>query len=49
VVKTEFQHNDLSDRGPDQVKFSIQAKINEVLDAEEGPGPLASAAASMAK
>ncbi len=47
VVKTEFQHNDLSDRGPDQVKSTIQAKINEFLDAEEGPGPLASAAASM--
>ena len=49
VVRTEFQHNDLSDRGPDRVKSSIQAKINEFLDAEEGPGPLASAAASMAK
>jgi pimeloyl-ACP methyl ester carboxylesterase len=49
VVRTEFQHNDLSDRGPDHVKYSIQAKINEFLDAEEGPGPLASAAASMSK
>ena len=48
VVRTEFQHNDLSDRGPDHVKSTIQAKINEFLDDEEGPGPLASAAASMA-
>jgi pimeloyl-ACP methyl ester carboxylesterase len=47
VVRTEYQHNDLSDRGSDQVKSTIQARINEFLDAEEGPGPLASAAASM--
>ena len=47
VVRTEFQHNDLSDRGPEHVRSTIQARINEFLDAEEGPGPLASAAASM--
>jgi len=47
VVKTPFQHNDLSDRGPDHVKSTIQARLNQFLDDEEGPGPLASAAASM--
>jgi hypothetical protein len=40
VVRTEFQHNDLSDRGPDNVKASIGAKVDEFLDAEEGPSPL---------
>jgi alpha/beta hydrolase fold/Platelet-activating factor acetylhydrolase, isoform II len=32
VVRTEFQHNDLSDRGPDQVKTSIQAMVGKFLD-----------------
>ena len=36
VVKTEFQHNDLSDRGPDDVKASIQAKVEAFLDQDEG-------------
>jgi hypothetical protein len=40
VVKTEFQHTDLSDRGPDNVKTSIEAKVENFLDAEEGPSPL---------
>jgi hypothetical protein len=35
VVKTEFQHNDLSDRGPDSVKASIEAKVRAFLDEEE--------------
>src|SRR4029077_18241763 len=47
VVKTEFQHNWLSDRGPDHVKSTIQARINEFLAAEEGPARCASAASSM--
>ena len=47
VVKTEFQHNDLSDRGPDHVKAAIQATIDKFLNDEEGPGPLVSAAASV--
>ena len=37
VVKTEFQHNELSDRGPDSVKASIEAKVHSFLDEEEGP------------
>ena len=40
VVRTEFQHNWLSDRGPDNVKESIQGKVQAFLDEEEGPSPL---------
>jgi Chlorophyllase enzyme len=36
VVRTEFQHNDLSDRGPDNVKAAIQAKVQDFLDEDEG-------------
>src|SRR5215475_10940899 len=36
VVKTDFQHTDLSDRGPDNVKASIQARVEEFLDKDEG-------------
>jgi len=36
VVRTEFQHNWLSDRGPDNVKESIQSKIAAFLDEDEG-------------
>jgi hypothetical protein len=36
VVRTDFQHTDLSDRGPDNVKASIQAKVEDFLDQEEG-------------
>jgi pimeloyl-ACP methyl ester carboxylesterase len=45
VVRTEFQHNDLSDRGPDRVKAAIQAKLHEFLDLDDGPSaiPLLSA------
>jgi len=39
VVKTEFQHNWLSDRGPDNVKESIQAKVQAFLDEDEGAAP----------
>ena len=37
VVRTDFQHNWLSDRGPDNVKESIQDKVNSFLDEEEDP------------
>ncbi|WGR95862.1 alpha/beta hydrolase [Bradyrhizobium sp. ISRA443] len=36
VVRTEFQHNDLSDRGSDNVKSSIQASVEQFLDEDEG-------------
>jgi pimeloyl-ACP methyl ester carboxylesterase len=37
VVQTEFQHTWLSDRGPDNVKESIQSKVQAFLDEDEGP------------
>jgi hypothetical protein len=37
VVRTEFQHNELSDRGPDNVKESIEAKVEQFLDEDDGP------------
>ena len=36
VVRTEFQHNQLSDRGPDNVKSSIQGAVQEFLDENDG-------------
>ena len=47
VVRTEFQHNDLSDRGPDRVKAAIEANVQAFLDEDEGPSsiPLLTAAA----
>jgi hypothetical protein len=47
VVRTEFQHNQLSDRGPDNVKAAIQAKVRAFLDEDEGSSaiPLLTAAA----
>ncbi|TMK47342.1 MAG: alpha/beta hydrolase [Alphaproteobacteria bacterium] len=47
VVRTEFQHNDLSDRGPDRVKAAIEASVQAFLDEDEGPSsiPLLTAAA----
>jgi len=45
VVKTDFRHTDLSDRGPDHVKASIQATVDKFLDEDEGPTmPLLAAA-----
>jgi pimeloyl-ACP methyl ester carboxylesterase len=32
VVRTPFQHNDLSDRGPEQAKAYIEAKVHQFLD-----------------
>ena len=37
VVQTDFQHTWLSDRGPDNVKESIQSKVQAFLDEDEGP------------
>jgi len=37
VVRTEFQHDELSDRGSDRVKSSIQASVHQFLDEDEGP------------
>ncbi|MGY4314356.1 alpha/beta hydrolase [Bradyrhizobium sp. JR3.5] len=50
VVRTEFQHNDLSDRGPDNAKSSIQAGVEQFLDEDAGESaptmPLLAASAS---
>jgi hypothetical protein len=35
VVRTQFQHNELSDRGPDNVKETIQARVQAFLDEDE--------------
>jgi pimeloyl-ACP methyl ester carboxylesterase len=35
VIKTAFQHTDMSDRGPDEVKSSIQTIIDKFLADEE--------------
>ena len=51
VVRTQFQHNELSDRGPDNVKQTIQAKVQAFLDEDEGATsslPLLTAAAPQA-
>jgi hypothetical protein len=51
VVRTQFQHNELSDRGPNNVKESIQAKVQAFLDEDEGTTsslPLLTAAAPQA-
>jgi pimeloyl-ACP methyl ester carboxylesterase len=47
VVRTEFQHNRLSDRGPDNVRAAIQAKVQAFLDEDEASSsiPLLTAAA----
>ena len=40
VVRTDFQHNELSDRGSDRVKSSIQASVHQFLDEDEGPATI---------
>jgi hypothetical protein len=35
VVRTDYQHNDLSDRGPDSVKANIQAMLHKFLDEDD--------------
>jgi hypothetical protein len=46
VVRTEFQHNELSDRGSDRAKSAIQTSVQQFLDEDEGAPtiPLLSAA-----
>jgi hypothetical protein len=38
VVQTEYQHIDMSDRGPDHVKTMIVAMLNEFLDDDKTHG-----------
>jgi Chlorophyllase enzyme len=42
LVKTTYQHNDLSDRGPDHVKTKIQAILDKFLDDDTPPGAVES-------
>jgi hypothetical protein len=37
LIKTSYQHNDLSDRGPDHVKSTIQAILDKFLDDDDTP------------
>jgi hypothetical protein len=39
VVNTEFRHNDLSDRGPDQVKTTVLEKLRKFLDDDGAADP----------
>jgi alpha-beta hydrolase superfamily lysophospholipase len=40
VVRTNYQHTDMSDRGPDSVKASIQATLDKFLEDENPSNPL---------
>src|SRR5258707_5007973 len=40
VVRTPYQHTDMSDRGPDEVKNLIQGVLADFLDDETAPSPL---------
>jgi alpha/beta hydrolase fold len=40
LVRTAYQHNDLSDRGPGHVKTAIQSILEKFLDDETPPGPV---------
>jgi len=42
VVRTDYQHNELSDRGPDRVKTAIRAILDRFLDDETPPGSVES-------
>jgi hypothetical protein len=37
LIKTSYQHNDLSDRGPDHVKSTIRAILDKFLDDDDTP------------
>jgi hypothetical protein len=40
VVRTDYQHNDLSDRGPDSVKAHIQELLHKFLDEDDNLPPV---------
>lgn len=42
VVKTNYHHNELSDRGPDHVKTTIQSILDQFLDDDTPPGTVES-------
>ena len=40
VVKTDFQHNDMRDTGPDAAKSSIQSMLDKFIDESDKSGAL---------
>jgi pimeloyl-ACP methyl ester carboxylesterase len=40
VVRTNYQHTDMSDRGPDEVKSAIQSILADFLDDDSPPKPV---------
>jgi pimeloyl-ACP methyl ester carboxylesterase len=49
VVKTSYQHTDMSDRGPDDVKSKIQALLDKFLDDDSSSAPVAATAPKIAE
>lgn len=39
IVRTGFQHNDFSDRGPERVKSAVRALLDRFLDDDDAPAP----------
>jgi len=40
VVQTGYQHTDMSDRGPDNIKSTIQGMLDKFIDDESSPRPV---------
>jgi hypothetical protein len=40
VVRTGYQHTDMSDRGPDEVKAKIQGLLDKFLDDDSALAPV---------
>jgi hypothetical protein len=47
VVRTDFQHNDMRDTGPEQAKASIQAMLDKFLDDDSPLKPVDTSAPKM--
>jgi pimeloyl-ACP methyl ester carboxylesterase len=45
VIKTGYQHTDMSDRGPDEVKSTIQTILDKFLDDDDTPAATAETSA----
>jgi hypothetical protein len=41
VIRTAYQHNELSDRGPNEVKAAIQAILDKFLSEDDAAPPAA--------
>jgi hypothetical protein len=40
VVQTGYQHTDMSDRGPDNIKSTIQGMLDKLIDDVSSPRPV---------